>query len=160
MRYLIGAVLLATACNRTERRPEAPPADTAATAPAAAAPAPAPDTAAIAAKLAGTWNAEGYDSGSTKPQKFTITWNRAADGGLTGRIAFEKGESYNVKVVSLSDSAVSYESEPHRSPTLKAQVVTRTEARFSGDSLTGTYEARAEGGDKVLRGRFGAARAR
>jgi hypothetical protein len=38
--------------------------------------------------------------------------------------------------------------------------VTRTEARLSGDSLTGTYEARATAGEKVLRGRFSAARAR
>ncbi len=50
---------------------------------------------------------------------------------------------YGVEVVSLSDSTVVYQSEPHRSPTLGAEVVTRTEARLSGDSLTGTYEARA-----------------
>jgi hypothetical protein len=53
-----------------------------------------------------------------------------------------------------------YESEPHRSPTLKGQVVTRTQARFVGDSLVGTYAARATQGGKVLRGRFTATQER
>jgi hypothetical protein len=61
-------------------------------------------------------------------------------------------------VVSTSDTMIVYESEPHRSPTLKAQVVTRTQARLVGDSLLGTYEAKAQQGGKVLRGRFTATR--
>src|SRR5438094_9109556 len=159
MRYLLCAVLALTACRRPSTTREAQRAETM-PAPPAAAPAPAQDTAAFAARLVGTWEAQGYDSGATRPQRFTLTWSRAPEGGLTGQIAFKPGEKYSVKVVCISDSTVVYESEPHRSPTLKANVVTRTEARLSGDSLTGTYEARATVGEKALRGRFSAARAR
>jgi hypothetical protein len=159
MRYLIWALLAAGACKGENAARDAQRADTT-PAPPAAAPAPAQDTAAFAARLVGTWNAKGYDSGATRPQRFTITWSRDTAGGLAGQIAFRPGEKYGVKVVSMSDSTLAYESEPHRSPTLKAEVVTRTEARLSGDSLTGTYEARATAGEKVLRGRFSAARAR
>jgi hypothetical protein len=159
MRYPLCAVLALAACNRTNTAREAQRADTTPVPPAAA-PAPSPDTAAVAARLVGTWKAQGYDSGSTRPQRFTLTWTQAeGGGGLTGQVAFQPGEKYNVKVVSMSDSTVVYESEPHRSPTLKAEVVTRTEARLSGDSLTGTYEARATAGEKGLRGRFTAAKA-
>jgi hypothetical protein len=155
MRYLLCAALLVAACDRREPDREAGAVDTATAAPAAG-----PDTAAVAARLVGTWDAQGYDSGSTRPQRFTITWTRTPEGGLTGQIAFQPGEKYSVKVVSLSDSVLVYESEPHRSPTLKADVVTRTEARLSADSLTGTYEARATENQKVLRGRFTAVRSR
>jgi hypothetical protein len=158
MRYLLCALLILVACQRRDTAREAPPADTGVSAPAPAA-APGVDTAAIAARLSGTWEAQGYDSGSTRPQRFTITWTRTPEGTLAGQIAFRPGEKYGVKVVSMSDSSLVYESEPHRSPTLKGQVVTRTEARLTGDSLTGTYEARATEGEKVLRGRFTAARA-
>lgn len=159
MRYLLCAVLTLAACRRAETPREAQRADTT-PAPPAAAPSPSQDTAAFA-RLVGTWEAQGYDSGSTRPQRFTLTWSRAPEGGLTGQVAFKPGEKYRVKIVSLSDNnTVVYESEPHRSPTLKTDVVTRTEARLSDDSLTGTYEARATAGAKVLRGRFSAARAR
>ncbi len=159
MRYVICALLIVAACDRADTAREASPADTT---PAPAAPAAAePDTAALAAALVGTWEAQGYDSAGTRPQRFTITWSRAPEGGLTGQIVFRPGGQYAVKVVSMSDSSLVYESEPHRSPTLKAQVVTRTEARLSGDSLSGTYEARATAGEeKVLRGRFTATRGR
>jgi hypothetical protein len=160
MRYLLCTAFALAACGRPDTaRTDA--ADTAADTMAAPAPAPAPtpDPAALAGKLEGTWNAEGKDSGSTRSQKFTIAWSRAPDGGLTGKIAFRPGETYNVKVVSSSDSTFVYESEPHRSPTLKAEVVTRTEARLSGDSLTGSYEARAATTGKTLRGRFTARKA-
>jgi hypothetical protein len=164
MRYLLCTALALAACGRTDTARNARTADTTA-APAVAettakpaAPAPGPDTA-LTARLVGSWTAKGYDSGSTRPQRFTITWNRAPDGAVTGKIAFRQGETYNVKVVSASDSTVVYESDPHRSPTLKAEVVTRTEARLAGDSLTGKYEARAKEGGKTLSGRFSAKRA-
>jgi hypothetical protein len=157
MRCLICVVLAVAACKREPAVRETERAEITPTPSAAAA---VPDTAAFAARLVGTWTAEGYDSGATKPQRFTLTWSRDSAGGLAGEIAFHPGEKYRVKVVSMGDSAVVYESEPHRSPTLKAEVVTHTEARLSGDSLAGTYEARATAGGKVLRGRFSAARAR
>jgi hypothetical protein len=154
MRYLLYTALVLAACGRPDTAREARAGDTA----APVTPAPAPAMAATPDRLLGTWNAEGYDAGSKRAQRFTITWTRAPDGGLAGTIAFHPGETYNVKVVSTSDTTIVYESEPHRSPTLKGQVVTRTQARVVGDSLIGTYEARATEGGKVLRGRFTAKR--
>jgi hypothetical protein len=160
MRYLLCALLTVAACGRADTVRDTTRADTTPAAP----PAPAavkPDTAALAARLVGTWEAQGYDSGSTRPQRFTIAWSRSPAGELTGQIAFRSGEKYAVKVVSMSDSSLVYESEPHRSPTLKAEVVTRTEARLAGDSLTGSYEAHATAAEgKVLRGRFAAVQRR
>jgi hypothetical protein len=164
MRFLLCTAVALAACGRTDTAREAQTADTAAapamaeTTATPAPPAPAPDTA-LTARLVGSWTARGYDSGSTRPQRFTITWSRSPDGGVTGKLAFRQGETYNVKVVSTSDSTVVYESDPHQSPTLKAEVVTRTEAQLSGDSLTGKYEARAKEGGKTLSGRFSAKRA-
>jgi hypothetical protein len=146
MRYLLCTAFVLVACERRDTTRDAPPADSA--------PAATPAMSAVPDRLLGTWTAEGYDAGSNRPQQFTITWTRAPDGGLLGTIAFRPGERYDVKVVSSTDTTVVYESEPHRSPTLKAQVVTRTQARLVKDSLLGTYEARATEGGKVLRGRF------
>src|SRR5262245_40994232 len=163
MRYLLSLTAAAfAACGLRESAQRAERADTATTPTVAettkaAAPAPAPTGApdsAFAARLVGTWSAKGYDSGSTRAQRFTLTWERGPDGSLTGKVAFQPGETYNVTVVSTSDSTVTYESAPHRSPTLKTEVVTRTEAHLSGDSITGTYEARAQEGGKTLRGKF------
>jgi hypothetical protein len=154
MRYLLCTALLLAACQRREAASNVPR-DTMATdtaAPVASAAAPA--LSAVPDRLIGTWTARGYDAGSTKAQLFTLTWSRAPDGSLVGEIAFKPGDTYKVKVLSTTDTLIVYESEPHRSPTLKGQVVTRTQARFVGDSLVGTYTARATQGGKVLRGRF------
>jgi hypothetical protein len=151
MRYPLCILLLLTACERRERARDTMPPDSA--------PAAEPAMSAVPDRLLGAWTAQGFDEGSNKAQQFTITWSRAPDGGLVGVIAFKPGASYNVRVVSTGDSTLVYESEPHHSPTLKAQVVTRTEARLAGDSLLGTYEAKATEGDKVLRGRFTARQA-
>jgi hypothetical protein len=155
MRYLLCTAFVLVACGRTEHARDATVGDTAA--PAAAAPEQA--MTAVPDRLLGTWTAQGYDAGSNRPQRFTMTWTRAPDGGLVGIIAFKPGGTYNVKVVSTTDSTIVYESEPHQSPTLKTQVVTRTEARLVGDSLVGSYEAKATEGGKVLRGRFTASQA-
>jgi hypothetical protein len=161
MRYLICAALALTACGRTEtardtRAADTTPADT------SMAPNPAPAAGqtmtAVSDRLLGTWQAKGYDAGSAKAQQFTITWTHAPDGGLVGTIAFQPGETYGVKVLSTSDTTIVYQSDPHRSPTLKGQVVTRSEARFVGDSLVGTYTARSTQGGRVLKGRFSATR--
>lgn len=146
MRYLLYTAFVLLACERRDTTRDAPPADSA--------PAATPAMSAVPDRLLGTWTAEGYDAGSNRAQRFTITWTRAPDGGPLGTIAFRPGETYDVKVVSSTDTTVVYESEPHQSPTLKAQVVTRTQARLVKDSLLGTYEARATEGGKVLRGRF------
>jgi hypothetical protein len=156
MRYLLCTVLVLAACERrsdtTRTATDTIAADT------SSAPAPAQTMSAVPDRLLGSWTAQGYDAGSKRPQPFTITWSRAADGSLAGVIAFRSGEKYNVKVVSTGDSTIVYQSEPHRSPTLKTRVVTRTRAKMVGDRLTGTYEARATKGGKVLRGRFTAVR--
>ena len=160
MRYLLFLTVALIACERRDNARAISTADSVRTGDTVM----ARDTAtpqamsAVPDRLLGTWTAVGYDVGSTKPQRFTITWERAPDGSLAGTIAFNPGESYKVKVVSTGDSTIVYQSDPHRSPTLKGEVVTRTTARFIGDSLNGTYEARATTGGKVLRGRFGAKR--
>ena len=150
MRYLLYTALLLAACERRDTARDTPRVDSA--------PAATPAMSAVADRLLGTWTARGYDAGSTKAQQFAITWTRAPDGGLVGTIAFQPGATYDVKVVSTSDSMIVYESAPHHSPTLKGQVVTRTEARLVGDSLMGTYEARATEGAKTLKGKFVAKR--
>jgi len=151
MRYLLCTTLLLAACQRRDNTRDVAR-DTMVT--DTAAPATAPALSAVPDRLLGTWTARGYDAGSTKAQLFTLTWSRAPDGSLVGEIAFKPGDTYKVKVVSTSDTLIVYESEPHRSPTLKGEVVTRTQARFVGDSLVGTYTARATKGGKVLRGHF------
>jgi hypothetical protein len=160
MRHLLCAVLALAACERraaTTRDSTGTASDTIA-ADTTAGPAAAQTMSAVPDRLLGTWTAKGYDAGSKRPQPFTITWSRGPDGSLAGMIAFRSGEHYNVKVVSTSDSMIVYQSAPHRSPTLKTQVVTRTTAKMVGDSLTGTYQAKATKGSKVLKGRFTAVR--
>jgi hypothetical protein len=160
MRHLLFAVLILTACERRDTgRDEVSTLDTTID---TLEPATASDTAsrtmtAVPDRLLGSWTAKGYDAGSTRAQTFTMDWARAADGSLGGTIAFPGGAQYKVKVVSTGDSTFVYESEPHQSPTLKAQVTTRTEARLVGDTLVGSYQARAKTG-KVLKGTFKATR--
>jgi hypothetical protein len=154
MRYLLYTAFVLAACGRSDTARDTRATDTA----AMAAPAPSQAMSAAPDRLAGMWTAQGYDAGSNRAQQFTITLARSPDGNLAGVIAFHPGETYKIKVVSTSDSTIVYESEPHQSPTLKGQVVTRTQARLVGDSLVGTYEARSTQGGKVLRGRFTAKR--
>ena len=158
MRYLLCTLLVLAACERKSNTVR----DTTATDTVAMdttrAAGPAQTMSAVPDRLIGTWTANGYDAGSKRAQPFTITWSRGPDGSLVGVIAFRSGEHYNVKVVSTGDSTIVYQSDPHRSPTLKTQVVTRTTARMVGDSLTGTYSAKATKGGKVLKGRFTATR--
>lgn len=158
MRYLLCTALALAACRRAETARDTRVDTIAADTGAAVNPAPAQTLTAVTDRLIGTWQGQGFDAGSTRAQRFTLTWTRGPDGGLVGTIAFQPGESYGVKVVSASDTTLVYESEPHRSPTLKGQVVTRTRARFVGDSLLGTYLARSTQGGRVLRGRFTATR--
>lgn len=151
MRYPLLAALLLAACGpRDGARSDTEPGDTAPTA--------TPAMSAVPDRLLGTWTAVGRDEGSTKADKFTITWTRPPNAGPVGTISFQPGTSYNVKVVSSEDSIIVYESEPHPSPTLKTDVVTRTRVRLAGDSLYGAYEAKAVQGGKVLRGEFAAKR--
>ena len=160
MRYLFCTLLVLVACERREAaRDTIAASDTIGRADTAAdtGAATAQRMSAVPDRLLGSWSAKGYDAGSSRAQPFTINWTRSPDGSLAGTVAFERGEKYNVKVVSTGDSTFVYESEPHQSPTLKAQVVTRTRARLVGDTLTGTYEAKAKSG-KVLKGRFTATR--
>jgi hypothetical protein len=159
MRYLLLTLPLLAACERRDTARDVSTTDTTAVADNTR----AADTSrletmsAVPDRLLGSWTARGYDAGSTRAQPFTMNWTRAPDGSMGGTIAFQGGEQYKVKVVSASDSTFVYESEPHQSPTLKAEVVTRTQARMVGDSLVGTYEAKAQSG-KVLKGRFTATR--
>jgi hypothetical protein len=161
MRYLLcTALVLAAACERRDTARDVAATDTAALADTVARPGggPGQTMSAMPDRLLGSWKAQGYDAGSSRAQPFTITWTRAPDGSLAGSIAFTGGEQYDVKVVSTTDTMIVYESEPHRSPTLNAQVVTRTQARMVGDTLVGSYTARAGRSGKSLKGTFRATR--
>jgi hypothetical protein len=161
MRHLLCAALLLAACakrDNTARDTTSTDNDTMAM-DSAAGPVIRPQTmSAVPDRLIGSWTAKGFDAGSKRAQPFTITWSRSPDGSLAGQIAFASGEKYDVKVVSTSGNTIVYQSAPHRSPTLKTQVVTRTTAKMVGNSLTGTYAATATKGGKVLKGRFTAVR--
>ena len=142
MRFLpstmLCAIVILSACAKKESERRAAAADTGAAATPAAAPSGASasstsETPGAASKLLGTWTAVGYDSGSARASRFTVVYRQAA-GGVTGTVTFAgSGPKYNVKVVAISDSGFVQESDPHQSPTLKKEVVTRTEARFAGD---------------------------
>jgi hypothetical protein len=163
MRYLLCSALLLVACERRNTARDTTLADSTTADSQRADTVMARDTAqpqtmsAVPDRLLGSWTAKGYDAGSSRAQPFTMNWSRSADGSLAGTVSFQGGEKYNVKMVSTGDSTFVYESEPHQSPTLKARVVTRTRAKLVGDTLSGTYEARAKGG-KVLKGQFTATR--
>lgn len=101
-----------------------------------------PDSAALASKLVGKWMGARYDSGSTAPHQFRMSWKRASDGELTGMVAPTSGQSYVTKVVWSSDTGFVTESAPHKSGELGEQVVTRTVSHLKGDSLWGTFELR------------------
>jgi hypothetical protein len=160
MRNLLLAVLFLAACERRDTSREVSTTDSVLDTLESAT---TSDTArsqtmtAVADRLLGSWTAKGYDAGSTRAQTFTMNWTRGPDGSLGGTIAFQGGSQYKVKVVSTGDSTFVYESEPHQSPTLKAQVTTRTEARMVGDTLVGSYQAKAKSG-KTLKGTFKATR--
>jgi hypothetical protein len=160
MRYLLCTVLALAACERRDTARDVSAADTSVLGDTADRDTTGPGTTmtALPDRLLGSWKAQGYDAGSSRAQPFTITWTRAPDGSLAGKIAFEGGEQYDVKVVSTTDTMIVYESAPHRSPTLKARVVTRTRARMVGDTLVGSYTARAGKGGKALSGTFRATR--
>jgi hypothetical protein len=166
MRFLpcttLCALVILSACAKKESERGAAATDTSAAAPAAAPAAPASSTsagAAAASKLVGTWTAVGYDSGSTRASHFTVVYHQGTGGDLTGTVTFAgSGPKYNVRIVSITDSGFVQESDPHQSPTLKKDVVTHTEARFTGDSMSGTFEARPTKGGSPLHGRFTAKR--
>jgi hypothetical protein len=157
MRHLLIAVLILAACERRDTTRDVSAADSRIDTLEPADTGRSQTMTAVPDRLLGSWSAKGYDAGSNRAQPFTLNWTRSPDGSLGGTIAFQGGEQYKVKVVSTGDSTFVYESEPHRSPSLKAEVVTRTEARLVGDTLVGTYEAKAKTG-KVLKGSFKATR--
>ena len=156
MRYALILLILVAACEQRNTARDVT-SDTAIDTLRAADTAGSQAVSAVPDRLLGSWTAKGYDAGSKQAQTFTLNWTRGPDGSLGGTIAFQGGTQYKVKVVSTGDSTFVYESEPHQSPTLKAQVVTRTEARLVGDTLIGSYQAKARTG-KVLKGTFKATR--
>ena len=157
MRYLLCAIIVLAACERRDAGRDVATSDTLIDTLEPGDTTRSQTMSAVADRLLGNWKAKGYDAGSNRAQTFTLNWTRAPDGSLGGTLAFQGGTQYKVKVVSTGDSTFVYESEPHQSPTLKAQVVTRTEARLVGDTLIGTYEAKPKTG-KSLKGTFKATR--
>ena len=157
MRIILGSVLVLAACSNPDTDRASITTDTGAAAPAEVPAAPAASGA--ASKLVGTWEGRGYEEGDKKGTRYTAVRRLSEDGTVTGTLTIpSSGSKYNFKTISMTESTFVQESEPHRSPTLKTEVITRTEGRFAGDSMWGTYEARATAGGKTLRGRFVAKR--
>ncbi len=95
MRYLLCAAILLAACERRNNmaRDTTSGTDTMAM-DTTAGPVIRPQTmSAVPDRLIGSWTAKGYDAGSKRPQAFTITWSRSADGSLGGRSRSPRGRS-------------------------------------------------------------------
>jgi len=94
-----------------------------------------------AQKYAGTWEGRsvqtGMDSGVTWTSQITAT----DAGTVSGTLAFTGlgMPPVEVRTIELSDSMIVFEMGPYESPTAKAEVITRSEGRVSGDSLWGTF---------------------
>lgn len=108
----------------------------------ALAPAPNQQGTDLATRLAGTWQGRRTTPISLKPDSFTMHWQKAADGHMTGTIARPGEAKYPVNVVWSSDTAFIYESAPHMSALFHEQVVTRATVHFDGSQLNGKFEAR------------------
>lgn len=102
----------------------------------------AQDTTQLASRLAGTWTGQVTNSGSARPQRLTMVWQKAPDGHMTGTVVPASGAKYPVNVVWSSDTAFIWESAPHKSPLLDRNVVTRSLVHFKAHALEGTFEAR------------------
>ena len=100
------------------------------------------DSTALASRLIGRWIGARHDSGSATPQRFTMQWEKAQDGHLSGMVTSGSQPAYETNVVWSSDTGFVTESAPHRSGQLNEEVVTRSVAHFKGDSLVGTFEMR------------------
>jgi hypothetical protein len=125
-----------------------------------AAPLTAGPGSALTTRIAGQWTGERTTSLSTRPQRFTMIWNAAPTGRLTGMVRSPGQPMYAVNVVWSSDTAFIYESAPHFSHALHEHVVTRGVVHLKGKMLEGRLDTRPtkyEG--RTITGTFTATRA-
>jgi hypothetical protein len=102
----------------------------------------AADSTDLARELLGNWKGTRYESGSLAPHQFTMKWNKAPDGHLSGTVDPAAGPAYMTRVVWSADTGFVSESAPHQSQELQEEVVTRIAAHLYPDSLSGKFEIR------------------
>jgi len=114
----------------------------------------------LAQQMTGTWEGRSFRSASDTAVPWTNVLTVGSDGALTGSLTFTGTNQPPVamRMVALTDSTISWELGPFYSPTVGAEVTSRTEARYAGDSLWGTFEARPTAGGEPVRGTFAAKR--
>ena len=119
MRTLLCLALIVAGCARETPRAPANPAE----------------------KYAGTWEGRSVQAGSDSGVTWTSQMTATATGTVTGTLAFTglATPPIEMRTIELSDSIIVFEMGPYESPTAKAQVITRSEGRVSGDSLWGIF---------------------
>jgi hypothetical protein len=109
----------------------------------------------------GTWIGRTFRSDADTGIAWTNVVNVMPDSSLTGSLRFAeggRGGPVAVTYLQMTDSTTVQELGPYYSPTVKAEVMTRVEARVSGDSMWGNYEMRPTKGGAPIRGRLAAKR--
>lgn len=119
MRTLLCLALVVMACGREQPRAPANPAE----------------------KYAGTWEGVSFRIGSDSGVAWTSHMTADPEGTLSGTLAFTGlgAPPIELRTIELSDSMIVFEIGPYQSPTANTEVITRSEARVAGDSLTGTF---------------------
>jgi len=114
----------------------------------------------LATRLAGTWEGRSFVVATDSGVPWTYVMTVGADGALTGSLTFAGTNQPPVamRAAVLTDSTVSWELGPFFSPAVGAEVNSSAVARYAGDSLWGTFEARPTAGGAPVRGTFRAKR--
>ncbi len=123
---------------------------------AACAPGEKPRPAGPAQKYAGTWEGRSFRSSSDTGTPFRIVAHVAEDGTLRSTLLFTTVQAppIPVRARQVSDTSLVNEIGPYHSPTANADVVTVATGKLRGDSLNGTFEMRASGGNAIMNGTF------
>jgi hypothetical protein len=109
----------------------------------------------------GTWMGRTFRSDADTGIAWTNVVNVMPDSSLTGSLRFAeggRGAPVAVTYLQMTDSTAILELGPYYSPTVKAEVMTRVEARVRGDSMWGNYDMRPTKGGAPTRGRLAAKR--
>ncbi len=110
----------------------------------------------LASLLAGTWEGRTFVLATDSGVPWTNVLSVGADGALIGSLTYTgtNRPATAVRTADLTDSSVTWEIGPFYSPAVGAEVNSRASARYSGDSIWGTFEARPVAGGEPVRGTF------
>jgi hypothetical protein len=158
MRPLLCTMLVLAACTTRDDASDASEAASARIATTGGTASPAQRRIAI---HAGTWEGRTFRSDRDTGTRWTNVVNVLPDSSLTGSLRFAaspRSAAVAVTYLRVTDSTVVQELGPYYSPTVKAEVMTRVEARVRADSTWGTYEMVPTKGGPPERGRLAARR--